>query len=294
MVLTDKELRQLREMLEAQSGLNSELLVRCGSLIHMGKFDEAVRSAFVLLEERLRKAVNKDGMTGTRLANYAFNSENGPLAKHLGRTQQEREALRELYSGAFKLFRNPTAHGFIGYEADEGKAILYFVNLLLMFLERAAELPPPATFIEPVEAAIEMIDREINPNVASRLRVFLGKCQNLGLKSGKAKNWLPFRSYALQARSQWPEPKPHRLTVFYLLFDEKNPGLWFPVNQYYKNVQELDMVSITLKLAQLGFVPSGSQRDYRLNLREKNSQTLFNDLYALIVEIEEKLAATLR
>ena len=128
MIFTDKELSQLRDMLETQSGLKPELLQRCGSLIHTGKFDEAIRSAFVLLEEQLRNAVNQDGMTGTRLANYAFSPENGPLAKHLGRTQQEREGLRELYAGAFKMFRNPTAHSFIGYDADEGKAILYLVN----------------------------------------------------------------------------------------------------------------------------------------------------------------------
>src|SRR2546423_6481035 len=99
MILTEDEIRRIWQTMEANSGLDSELLRRGGHLIHIGAFDEAVRNAFVLLEERLRKAVNKDGMTGTSLANYAFNSTDGPLAKQLGHSASEREALRELYSG---------------------------------------------------------------------------------------------------------------------------------------------------------------------------------------------------
>lgn len=91
MILTDPELQQIRHKIEAQAGLNEELWRRCGDLVHMGNFDEAVRSAFVLLEERLREAAHKDGLTGAQLANYALNAKNGPLAKHLARTDSERE-----------------------------------------------------------------------------------------------------------------------------------------------------------------------------------------------------------
>ena len=55
MILTDDEMKQIQLSLEERSGLDEELLKRCGDLIRMGKFDEAVRNAFVLLEERLRK-----------------------------------------------------------------------------------------------------------------------------------------------------------------------------------------------------------------------------------------------
>ena len=57
MILTDKEMDQIRRALENQAGFDEELMRRCGHLIHLGAFDEAVRSAFVLLEERLRKSV---------------------------------------------------------------------------------------------------------------------------------------------------------------------------------------------------------------------------------------------
>ena len=95
MILTDNEMREIRRSIEAQAGLDDELMQRCGPLIHMDQFDEAVRSACVLLEERLRQAVNGEGMTGTRLAMHAFDPDDGPLAKHLGRNQGERKGLLE-------------------------------------------------------------------------------------------------------------------------------------------------------------------------------------------------------
>jgi len=65
-------LRQVRQVVENQAGLDEELLRRCGHLIRSEAFDGAVRSAFVLLEERLRDATNAEGMTGTQLANHAL------------------------------------------------------------------------------------------------------------------------------------------------------------------------------------------------------------------------------
>jgi len=92
----------------------------------LSAFDEAVRSAFVFLEEQLRKAVNKESMIGTALANYAFNPEKGGLDKHLDHTPSEREGLCKLYSGAFKLFRNYTAAGVYCpiFELDYGRGCL--------------------------------------------------------------------------------------------------------------------------------------------------------------------------
>lgn len=293
MILTDKELRDLREVLDVQSGLNAELLQHCGMLIHLGKFDEAVRTAFILLEERLRRMVGQEGMTGTNLANYAFNVDTGPLAKHLASNKSEREGLRELYSGAFKLFRNPSAHGVVGYSQAEGKAIIGLVNLLLLFLDRADELPPPQSLPPHVEKVLVMIEKEIGVDVAGRLRVFLGKTQKLGLKSPAATNWLPFRCYALQTRSNWSEPRAHHLPIFYLVADEKNPYLWFPINQYYTSVVGIDTEPYVRILRKLGFTLYGQNRDYRLNLRDKNSTEFFEALFELVTQIERELEATL-
>lgn len=293
MILTDQEMRQLRETLEANAGFDEELLKRCAPLMHMNKFDEAVRNAFVLLEERLRTAVDKPGVTGTNVARLAFDAETGPLSRHLGRTKQERLGLENLFTGAFRLFRNPTAHTFIDYDAVEGKAIVSFVNLLLIILRRTEVIPPPDTFIEPVENALAIIEQQISEEVAGHVRVFLGRCQKLGLQSVSAKASLPFRTYALQTRDHWSEPQPHHIALFYLMVDEKKPGFWFPVSLYYSTVVGLDTGPIAKGLRTLGFYPTGKTKDYRLNLRDKNDPVFFEELYTLVEQIYRQFAATL-
>jgi len=97
MILTDKEMDRVRNVIEAQAGLDEELMQRCGHLVHQGAFDEAVRSAFVLLEERLREAVDvgpQRVLSGIRLINAAFDPEKGSLAKRLGNRKTEWEATR--------------------------------------------------------------------------------------------------------------------------------------------------------------------------------------------------------
>lgn len=291
MIFTNEEMSRLQTILESQSGLDEVLLERCGPLIHMGKFDEAVRSAFALLEDRLRAAINKDGMSGTNMANHAFNAE-GVLAKRLRHTKNERDGLRELYSGAFKLFRNPTAHGVVGYGEAEGKSIIGLVNLLLIILDRAVSSPPLSIFIPPVEKFIEDVDKEIAPSVANRLRAFLGKCKKIGLIDHWARKKLPFRSYALQNLPGKDKPKKNMIAVFYLIADQKHPALLFPVNQYYKRVVDLDISPIADRLRELGF-SSSIWGDYYLNLRNKNDQSFFDELYDLVAWIEDDFSKTL-
>jgi len=231
MIPTDDDIKAIRQSIEASAGMDDELKLRCGPLIYIGHFDEAVRNAFVLLEERLRNAIGKDGLTGVQLANNAF-APDGPLAKHLGRTPAEREGLRELYSGAFKLFRNPAAHGIVEYSSSEGKSIIGLVNLLLTILSRANKLPPPKLFPANVEAALSEAEKLVGTDMASRLRAFVSKCIMIGLKpQAAAKQWIPFRRYALVQYRHWPEPKPYLVTVFYLVRREEI-GLQFPVNSY--------------------------------------------------------------
>lgn len=295
MILTDDEMRQIRQSIEAQAGLDEELIQRCGHLLHMGAFDEAVRSAFVLLEERLWEAVNKEGMTGTQLANYAFNPTDGPLAKHLGRAQPEREGLRELYSGAFKLFRNPTAHGVVGYEAVEGKAIIGLVNLMLKMLKRAEELPPPDLFPDNVERALSEVEEAIGPGAASRLRMFLGKCMKVGLKpSTAAKQWIPFKRYGLVKFDRWDEPKPFSIPMFYLLAEVPGKGLHFSTNSYYSYVVGFDVDQLIEELRELGFRLTGKNREPRIDFRMCNDQAFFDALFDLVARTADELEETLQ
>jgi uncharacterized protein (TIGR02391 family) len=293
MILTDDEMRQIRRSIEARAGLNDELLRRCGDLIHIGNHDEAVRSACVFLEERLRKAAHKEELMGVRLVNYAFDPDTGPLAAHLASRKSEREGLYSLYTGAFKLFRNPTAHGVVGYSAAEAKAIVGFVNLLITFLDRVEELPPLGSFPENVERAVEAVEQKIGPGIASRLRLFLGKCRGLGLEPTGAKTWIPFRRHALVELENWDEPKPGRLTMFYLIAETNRQGLWFPVNQYYSRVVDFDLEQLSENLRNLGFVPSGKHRDFQISLKERNDQAFFDALYDLVKQTSQGLEETL-
>jgi uncharacterized protein (TIGR02391 family) len=297
MILTDNELREVRRMIEAQAGLDEELLRRCGHLIHLEAFDEAVRSAFVLLEERLRDAVKVEGMTGTQLANHAFSPANGPLAKHLGRNQSEREGLRELYSGAFRLFRNPTAHGVVGYSAAEGKAIIGLVDLLLKLVKRTEDLPPEGLFPENIETVLSKIQQEIGPGATSRLRLFLGKCiSEVGLKpSPTATQWLPFRKHALYHADGWEAPKAHTIPVFYLQVESsKKMRLYLPTSSYYAKVVEFNVDRLVEESTALGFQLLGKDPEPHADLRIHNDQGFFDAFLDLVTWTTRQLEMTLQ
>lgn len=296
MILTDDEMRQVRRALEAQAGLDEELLRRCGHLIHLGAFDEAVRSAFVLLEERLRRAVGQEGMTGTQLANFAFNTTKGPLSERLSHSPGEKEGLRELYAGAFKLFRNPTAHGVVEYSAAEGKAIIGLVDLLLGLIKRAGELPPPGLLPENVEGALDAVEETAGAGAARRLHGFLSRCvSELGLcPSNSAKQWIPFRRHASYKAPHWDEPRPHQVALLYLVVDGKNRHLHFPIKQYYTGVQEFDTERVEEGLTQLGFYARGKWQAPTLDLRVHNSTQVFDALYDIVASIAEEFEETLR
>jgi uncharacterized protein (TIGR02391 family) len=291
MILTNSEMERVRQCLETQAGLDEELVQRCGHLIHLGAFDEAIRSAFVLLEERLRDALNKEGITGTRLALDAFDPENGPLALQLASSRSERIGLQELYAGAFRLFRNPTAHSVVGYSAAEGKAIIGLVDLLLTLLKRVGEIPPPGLLPENVEKLLENIEQNIGPGAASRFRSFLGRCVAAGLKPSKsAKAWIPFRRRAFVRFDWWDEPKSHNIAVFY----HDSRTLSFPIHGYYAGVVGFDVDQLVEELMELRFRPSGKKRDPAIDLRTSDDQAFFDSLYELVVRTADNLEDTLQ
>ncbi len=295
MILTNSEMQQIRKSIDAQAGMDKELLQRCGDLVHMGKFDEAVLRAFVLLEERLRTATGKEGMTGTSLANYAFNPLEGPLAKLLGKDPGEREGLRELYSGAFKLFRNPTAHGKVDYSPAQGKAIIGLVNLLLMMLKRAEKLPALGLLPDNVKTALGKIEKSIGPGAISRLSVFLGKCTSeLGLQPSPAGHQrIPFKRYAFGKFGAQKRPKPHLMPVFYIeSFDGPRPVIQFPIG-HYACVNNFDVDKLIGELKKLEFQLVGKNQIPMVDLRTHNSQAFFNALFDLIVRTTDKLEESL-
>lgn len=296
MILGDDEMKAIRDAIDERSGLDVELLNRCGEFLRIGKYDEAVRNAFILLEERLRTAAGKEkeNMTGTQLANFAFGAANGPLAKILGNNDNEKEGLREIYSGAFKLFRNPTAHGVVGYDRIEGKSIIGFVNLLLRLLDKIGDMPPPNSFPPNLELALTDVEKVIGPGSTSRLRKFLGRCVKSGIKPTVAsKQWIPFKRYALMKYDHWDKPKPHQLTLFYLFLGENEKFLWFPVNQYYINVIDLDIDGFKKDLKTVGFQLFGKHKDYSADLKTHNSSLFFDQLFDIVIELSRELETRL-
>lgn len=294
MLLTNDELHLVRQAIETQAGLDGELILRCGPLIHIDAFDEAVRQAFVLLEERLRKMLNKDRATGGQLIQFAF-SPDGPLTKLLMDNPTERDGLHDLLTGAFKLYRNPAAHTIVGYERAEARAIISLVDLLLKRLDRLAVIPQPGVLPENIERVMPLIDKTNGGKVAHRVRVFVGRCLKEGLDTRPvAKQWLPFRKHALMKYAHWDSPKPHALTVFYIYTSEKDQGLWFPINQYYKLVVGLDTERITVRLKELEFKQSGKTQDYMVSFSKQNSQAFFDAVFDLVKQTTKDLESTLK
>ncbi|MBX3054968.1 MAG: TIGR02391 family protein [Anaerolineae bacterium] len=286
MILNNNDLQQIRQILERQSGLDAELLARCSDLLHLGKYDQAVHSAFILLEERLRHIVHKDGLTGVVMVQNVF-GQKGTLTHVLALSDWEREQYKNLYEAAFRLFRNPSAHTVTNYDASTGKAIMGLVNLLLLLLGDPTQWPPSTTFPESIEKAISLTEQMVNLAAAQRLRLFLSHCYQNGLepRSSKSTYWIPFKRETLQRMEQWDEARFHPLTLFYLYADEKKPGLYVPINQYYTRVVGLDIEPLGNTLKQVGFYTHGKYRDYQASFVEQNSQVFFEDFLAWLKNV---------
>ncbi|MFQ5856475.1 MAG: hypothetical protein ACE5LU_12620, partial [Anaerolineae bacterium] len=156
-------------------------------------------------------------------------------------------------------------------------------------------LPPPDLFPDNVERALSEVEVAIGPGAVSRLRMFLGKCMEAGIKpSTSPKQWIPFKRYGLIQFDHWDEPKPHSLAMFYLLVERQTYGLQFPVAYYYANVVGYDVDRLTGELTDLGFRPVGKDREPRIDLRIRNDQTLFNALFELVVRTAGELEETLQ
>lgn len=122
------------------NGFDEELKRRCLPILATGGsdpmlWDSAVRTAGVILEERLRNVgtISDPNRTGRNLVNDIFGN-GGTLSSKFAVTS-ERDGYRELYAGIVGAFRNPSAHRLVDPSPEEGSAFIVFVNLLLKKLE---------------------------------------------------------------------------------------------------------------------------------------------------------------
>jgi hypothetical protein len=122
------------------TAFDAELKHRCFPILGAGAadpklWDSAVRTAGVILEERLRNVgmITDPHAIGRDLVNKVF-GKTGTLAGKFAR-DAEREGHRDLYAGVVGAFRNPSAHRLVDPAPHEGGAYIVFVNLLLKMLD---------------------------------------------------------------------------------------------------------------------------------------------------------------
>ena len=197
-------------------------------------------------------------------------------------------------SGAFKLFRNPSAHSVVGYDNAEGKSIVALVNLLIILLDKVEEQPPANLLPKNADQVIAEVEKTLGAGVTGRLRTFVSKCVKLGLEPDpKTKQWIPFKRHALMKYDGWEKPKPHRLPMFYLVLEEKGQVIQFPVHQYYRLVMGFDLGAFQTELLGLGFHPVGQQKYYTMDLRLHNDAAFFDKLADLVLKTREQIDRTL-
>lgn len=125
--------------IDAKGSLDDELRRRAVSEFDSGHYQSSVRTAFTVLEERVREMGGFPTTAhGSNLMQEAFNYDRGELS--FGVSRAEKEGVMFLYRGAFQALRNPVSHRFIE-DVDESYArdAIHTVNLLLRLLHESSE-----------------------------------------------------------------------------------------------------------------------------------------------------------
>jgi uncharacterized protein (TIGR02391 family) len=118
-------------------GMDPVVMRAVKPLFARGDYDTAVFRAFKEIEARIRrKDAGLAGLSGVELMNRAF-GPNGHLMK--GSPAKERASMRDLFTGAFTICRNPSAHEEVKFE-DPREVIdmISTANQLLRIVGRIA------------------------------------------------------------------------------------------------------------------------------------------------------------
>lgn len=118
------------------SVIDSELEQRALVEYEDGHYQSAVRTAFIVLEERVRDAGGfRESDHGADLMTDAFHPD-GPLA--IGNTEAEKEGTMLLFRSAIMALRNPVSHRVIDdIDEDYARDVIHTVNLLLRIVDNA-------------------------------------------------------------------------------------------------------------------------------------------------------------
>lgn len=101
-----------------------------GALLASGKYDASVVTAFKFLDNQLQTAlkVSPTQYYGEEMVNYAFAPNAGKL--QLNTHSNEQVGLRNFFSGANALFRNPSAHRFVNFDKFSANAIIAMTGMM--------------------------------------------------------------------------------------------------------------------------------------------------------------------
>jgi hypothetical protein len=134
--LCAEELPSVIEQVKGQSStslyLDAELRALVSPLIRTRQYNSAIRAAFVLLTERMRKKFNlAAGTDGAAMVNTVFGSASTHFASL---TNPERQARRDYLSGLYGVLRNKYAHSEPAFDQAELEAVLSGVNMALKII----------------------------------------------------------------------------------------------------------------------------------------------------------------
>jgi uncharacterized protein (TIGR02391 family) len=278
MLITNDQVDELVSVLADLSGLDAELVARCGGLIRAQRYDEAVSRAFVVLEARMRELMGMGGGTGRQLVNRLFSQNGSQYVDRLNLPEQECQGIRSIFDGAFAAYRNRAAHTVAGYRLDEARAIVNLVNLLLLVVDQMHHAPDQQ--VQPEVAAA------LDPAAAERLQRFLTNVQDIGLMRVQGSSQDVYKGTLNYRAPSWEEAKPYAIPVFYLRTGE-DPSLRFRMDRLSR-VRDLDAKTLESKL-----LAAGCRRVARkttpieLVLTQRNDQITFDRIYDILKDLIE-------
>ena len=132
--LNDRQVTPQREIVD------EELRNDCAEfLANENTYIDAIRRASVVLEQRLRDAIEGTGAKqptfGAALVKAALDKDSGKLV--LSDVPNEQDGVYQLFSGAFAFVRNPPAHKKMQYSELEAWQTINLIDYLLSLLRQS-------------------------------------------------------------------------------------------------------------------------------------------------------------
>jgi len=124
---------------------DTNLLSRCLDAFNDGRYEEAIFSAYKLVEETVRyKADLSVADIGVNLMSKALNPNTGKLTIPSCKLSAEKEGVHSLFRGSIAFFKNPSSHRTVNYENRlTAIKIIAFAELLLNIISTAQPSTQP-------------------------------------------------------------------------------------------------------------------------------------------------------